>query len=377
MQEPISRTASDKAKVAAQLRQIASYLREHRQDILQHWEERARCDEGLGQIAKNSRQAFLDHLPQVLDLIEQSLRQWSLEEDQEAFSGVKAEMARHGLHRWQQGVDLTSLVRDWNSLRSSILFCVSRGVEENPGWASSALSEATVVLSEVVGAGIDQSAARFEELRQSEARSHLSDLQATLDLLQSLATFKESRYAEATHDLKSNLQMLMQVSKALQKRRNGAEERELDEIFDAGIEASLRLLKEFEYYVRLESGTETAQQEETNVSALLGSVGSACKALAEERGLRFSMEGPESLTLVTDPAKVARIAQNLILNAIKYTKEGEVSIEWSQSEETWRIIVRNCGELVAGALDSPLTRKLLRVGDLAEEAGDAGGGGKT
>jgi signal transduction histidine kinase len=58
-------------------------------------------------------------------------------------------------------------------------------------------------------------------------------------------------------------------------------------------------------------------------------------------------EGAPSLLVEGDPGKVRRIAQNLILNALKYTYEGGVTVSWGDSDESdpkrWMLRVQDTG----------------------------------
>ncbi|HEY5908365.1 MAG TPA: ATP-binding protein, partial [Vicinamibacteria bacterium] len=58
-------------------------------------------------------------------------------------------------------------------------------------------------------------------------------------------------------------------------------------------------------------------------------------------------EGPPSLPVEGDASKVARIVQNLLLNALKYTRHGGVTVTWGDSlpndAERWLVRVRDTG----------------------------------
>lgn len=58
----------------------------------------------------------------------------------------------------------------------------------------------------------------------------------------------------------------------------------------------------------------------------------------------MSPKGDESMELRGDPLKVKRIAQNLIMNSLKYTQEGYVEISWNtETENHWQLVVRDTG----------------------------------
>jgi signal transduction histidine kinase len=82
-----------------------------------------------------------------------------------------------------------------------------------------------------------------------------------------------------------------------------------------------------------------------------------------------------------DPVKIRRIAQNLLLNALKYTLHGGVKVTWSEDEaepdQRWVLCVQDTGPGLASGHFSSLTLALEEATDeaqlteeKAEQAGD-------
>jgi signal transduction histidine kinase len=73
----------------------------------------------------------------------------------------------------------------------------------------------------------------------------------------------------------------------------------------------------------------------------------ATEELARARDLSLSAHGPDDLTVEGDMIKVRRIAQNLLLNALRYTRKGGVQVIWGSDPEStgahWYVEVRDTG----------------------------------
>ncbi len=71
------------------------------------------------------------------------------------------------------------------------------------------------------------------------------------------------------------------------------------------------------------------------------------RPLAAERGLFLHCEGPESLIVAADSAKVRRIAQNLVLNALNATERGGVRVTWEKTANSnvshWMLSIQDTG----------------------------------
>jgi signal transduction histidine kinase len=98
---------------------------------------------------------------------------------------------------------------------------------------------------------------------------------------------------------------------------------------------------------RLQAGRETRQIEPLDVTAILRALCEGIEPLARQRGLALSAEGPAGLAADGDLVKIRRIAQNLILNAVKYTRKGGITVTWGESSpndaQRWLLTVEDTG----------------------------------
>jgi len=129
---------------------------------------------------------------------------------------------------------------------------------------------------------------------------------------------------------------------------------------------------------RVEAGQEQLKIESFDAAALLTELCTTTSPLAAEGGLFLETDGPATFAVQGDAVKVRRIAQNLILNALKYTDDGGVSVTWAEHEseglERWTLCIQDTGSGFQTASVTPLTRALEEATAVAEsselEAGD-------
>jgi len=91
--------------------------------------------------------------------------------------------------------------------------------------------------------------------------------------------------------------------------------------------------------------------------------------MAEEQGLFLKADGPDTLPIEGDAVKTQRIAQNLLLNALKYTPKGGVTVSWGDSRQNdvqrWMLCVTDTGPGFHAGPGAPMAGALE---DATEEA---------
>jgi signal transduction histidine kinase len=129
---------------------------------------------------------------------------------------------------------------------------------------------------------------------------------------------------------------------------------------------------------RLEAGHERRRISEFDAATTLRNLCETMRNAAAERNLFLLAQGPDSLPIAGDQAKVLRLAQNLILNALKATEQGGVRVLWEAREAHWVLCVQDTGPGFTRGPAAPLERALKRateesheVEERAEAAGDA------
>lgn len=355
---------------------LADQLLRKRSDLIDDWRRRAKADEQLPTLNTLSKKEFLDHIPHVLDVLDQQMRSYG-RDDPYGLSQKKSEkMEVHGLSRWQQGFSISEVVRDWNHLRRAILEELGRSVET---WEGEALSDALSILADLISEGVSESVAKFEEIRQAEARSHMLDLRNTIETLHDLVESQSERHRETYHDLKGHLGILANFATLL-KSEDGIED-SLNKLYsplEDGLNRSLEILENVKLHTSLEAKQERLEFSRFDASKTIRKLLQPYEYLAKDSGLGFEVLGPDTFEVESDPNNFARIVQNLMHNALKFTESGNINVTWGCNgrDDHWILRIQNTGTIAPVKSVVPYAKKLVVASEvdpvsMAERSVDA------
>ena len=359
-------------ELSEQLNALASRLAARRRPILQAWREAVEHDPQATTGAELSRAQFYDHIPDLLDAFERSLRSQGGAEKASAEQESLSTAALHGLVRWQQGYKLQELMRDWGHLQMCLFKELHRDLLAHPEHDSSVLAPASLRLIELCNLGITQSAVEYGHLQQVEAEGRLAGLQQAVERLRELERGRAEIWREAAHDLRGNLGVVKNVTAGLNLEGLPEHKRaQLQALLKKGVDSLHGMLNDLVDLARLEAGHERRQIAGFDAAGLLRELTAGFKPLADERGLFLTASGPDVLQLEGDAVKVQRIAQNLLLNALHYTEQGGVIVSWARIETTdsarWLLCVQDTGP---GFEDGALPPVAIAIKQATDESQD-------
>jgi signal transduction histidine kinase len=135
------------------------------------------------------------------------------------------------------------------------------------------------------------------------------------------------------------------------------------------------LLNELLIFARLDAGREEVRLADVDLRNIGREAAAVAEPLALERGLRLDLDLPENpVVLRTDANKVRQVLLNLIGNAVKYTREGEIRVEAEKADERLAIIrVRDTGVGIAPQHVQQIFEPFWQV-DADQRARDGGTG---
>ena len=353
---------------------LAKHLASQRRAILRAWQRAVEADPELSASSSLGRTQFTDHIPQLLAAFERRLMARDPLEQEAAFEDQITSAAEHGVHRWQQGYNQREAIREWGHLQYCVLDELESYARVHPELQATVMPIARRALVRLCGEGVCESASSYERLQRTEAASRVRELKWALLQLQRLERQRAENWREAAHDLRGTVGVVAHASSALlhpsaDDRQRASASRTLQR----SVESLRTLLSDMMDLARLEAGQEQLHAARFDAAALLRGYCDAVRSLAQECGLFLKVEGPEELWVEGDAAKVHRIAQNLVLNALNVTQHGGVSVIWAERKvsdvEQWLLCVQDTGPgFQAGSPAAPLENAMLEATAEAQQS---------
>lgn len=355
-----------------ELAALAAHLSSRRPAILTAWREAIRRDPALTSGDALPPAQINDNIPAVLVAFERELEDPGAAE----LDGLASDnAAAHGMHRWQQGYDLREVVRELGRLNVCVVDELEAYAAANPQLDAGVMREARGRWASTCSIGIEESAAQYFRLQQTEAAGHLNDLEKALEAVRELERQRAELWREVAHDLRGNVGVVSNATAglaivAVPNARADAFLRMLQR----NVSALHHLLDDVTDLARLQAGREERSLARCDVGALLSALCEALLPFAQERGLYLRWQGPPSLTVDSDAVKLRRLAQNLVLNAVKYTQRGGVTVTWGDSDSEaddsmrWLLTIEDTGPGFVAGPGRPMADALVQATQLVHEA---------
>jgi signal transduction histidine kinase len=343
-----------------ELNAVAAHVRERREAILDAWRTAADADPQLTTANTLPQSQFNDHIPDVLDLLARKLEAWPgnpppLEQKKDA--------AAHGLQRWHQGYRLREVTREWGHLQLVLLDELERYASARTHRSSEAMPIARRTLSELCISSVSDSTSQYFELEKLDAAGHVRDLARTLNEERKLQRDRAELWRQAAHDLRGHVGAVVNATSGLSSSAAPAPIREKFLLLLQRSTSSLHMmLDDVMNLARLQAGQERLDVKQFDAARLLRELCEELHTQAHERGLYLESDGSDSLIVEGDAVKTRRVAQNLLINALKYTREGGVTVNWGDSKENdpdrWMFTVHDTGPGFHAGPGAPLVSAL-------------------
>src|SRR5699024_9588014 len=174
---------------------------------------------------------------------------------------------------------------------------------------------------------------------------------------------------QASHDLRGSLQVAQLSCRALQRCQHDRQTGIIVDRLAHSIDGLSQIFNDMLELARLEAGRDECRMRDIDASAQLRELCETMQSEARAQGLSLRVDGVDSLPVRSDASKLRRIAQNLILNALKYTSAGSVEIGWQAEPPThWSFYVRDSGPGMPASTADTLAAGLGDADDGGERA---------
>lgn len=345
-----------------QLNSLATCLRERRDAILAAWRAAADADPQLTTADSLPQSQFNDHIPDVLEGFERSLQAWP-HDPQNLEREHEEDATTHGLQRWHQGYRLREVTREWGHLQLVLNDELERYALSTSNRSPDAMSIARRILIELCVSSVSESTTEYFRLEALEAEWHVRDLARALKEERALEQERSELWRQAAHDLRGHVGAVVTATTGLTSSAAAAPVREkFASLLQRSTKSLHMMLEEVMNLARLQAGEEQLEIKPFDAARLLQELCEGLQAQADERGLYLKCNGPASLAVEGDAVKTRRIAQNLLINALKYTQAGGVTVAWGDSRENdserWMFSVQDTGPGFHAGPGAPLVSAL-------------------
>ena len=362
--------------VEAGRRAVGSHFRAAVSQLLADWRKTIAADPLLTANRSLPRSQLEDHLPGWLESFAVGL---GAPASATAADAEARDAEAHGVQRWQQGYDLHEVTREWGCLHRCLVVALERIVAALPALPAEVAIESRLKLAEQISEALSRSTEEYFRLERVAAAGSVRDLERALADVRELERRRAELWQQAAHDLRGNLGVVSNVAQGLEFQNLPAERRrDFVDLLRHNVTALRDLLDDVTELARLQAGQEERRLATFDAADLLQRLASDVRSVAESRGLFVATSGADKLEVEGDPVKVRRIAQNLLLNALKYTRSGGVTIEWdggtSGDRERWHFRVLDTGPGFHAGPGAPIVDALDPAGPERAGSGDGAPG---
>ena len=329
------------------LRKFADFVREHESRLTSQWMTAVLGDVDLIEADKLTYQQLADHVPEILEGLCLALDVEDLDRVEPA---IESDARKHGIVRWRQGYRIEELVRELDLFHQVLADALQEFADSDSTFTrryegrarrlvAQALSMVTLTsIKELVherDRKIDEYTGRLERA------NHELTLKQRLvrDLYESRMQITRS----VAHDL-SNFLNVFSLALQLIGRARSKSHSALTLANRQAADMKQLVDQMIEYSVVLGDGPRFTV-EEVELQTLYDELVNSSRPAIEAKGLKLRAEFDPALSTVTsNRLKLKQIAVNLLSNATKYTKSGEIELTFALIDaEHWSIRVSDTG----------------------------------
>lgn len=209
----------------------------------------------------------------------------------------------------------------------------------------------------------------FSITLQKEVDRQTAELKNANIKLQQLDKAKTEFISIASHQLRTPLSIIKGFVSMMLEGTYGQISEEIKDKLRKTYESAERLIRLVDALLDLshiESGKINLEMKKMDLVQMVRSVVEELKPEAEEKNIELKFENPDQeYWVLGDEEKLRQVVMNLIDNAVKYTKEGEVLVYFEEKEGNVRLAVKDTGMGMRREEIASLFQKFVRGSEAA------------
>lgn len=171
-----------------------------------------------------------------------------------------------------------------------------------------------------------------------DRKRHEANLNEALNRAAKANATKSQFLAHMSHEIRTPMNGIVAAIDLLNEYELPPEGREVLKVIQTSSESLTVIVNDILDFSRIEAGKLRLRKEALELNGFLHILERSLLPMTQNKSLKLSFDWPreENLILTTDPVRLRQVLLNLLMNAIKFTDEGEVRLEvdMMQSSET-------------------------------------------
>lgn len=167
--------------------------------------------------------------------------------------------------------------------------------------------------------------------KQEKLETYINQLEVATEELAKSTKAKSEFLATMSHEIRTPMNAILGMTHLLKQDSPRKDQVEPINILDFSGKTLLSLIDDVLDFSKIEAGKIEFENIEFELKKLINVIIESFKATASNKGIELKNEIADGIpnVLIGDPARLTQILNNLVSNALKFTEEGEVTLEVS------------------------------------------------